>query len=112
MSSSAIAGLLGCTGLLVAVVSLSGYRPVVNASIVVLSQDNGSVRAVRLSDGLGWNVPGEAGLPMLDGLWVNSELVWARVSPIPVGSPGFPTSGGVIRVKRSTLGPPTIPNGL
>ncbi len=96
----------------IAVVPESSYRPVVNGGIAVFARDNDSLRAVRTSDGLGWNVTGEAGTPMLYGLWANDDSIWAGVSNIPFGSPGFPTLGGMLRVPCATLGPPTVPSGL
>jgi len=96
----------------IAVVPDTSYTPVVNAGIAVFARDNDSVRAVRTSDGLGWNVTGEAGTPVLYGLWANDDSIWAGISDIPFGSPGFPNMGGMLRVPRATLGPPTIPSGL
>lgn len=85
---------------------------VVNAGVFVAPNDYASIRMVRLSDGLGWDVAAEPGLPMMGGTWVNADYVWARISMNQPGAPGFPVEGGILRVKRAPLGAPTVPTGL
>jgi hypothetical protein len=85
---------------------------VANAGIFATSATPSSVRLVRLSDGLGWDVPGEADTPMNEPLWVNTDSVWVFISRVLPGQPGYPDRGGLIRVGRSTLGAATIPSGL
>jgi hypothetical protein len=91
---------------------------VVNAGIFVNSGGQSSVatpkmtRMVRLSDGLGWDVPAEPDTPMVEPLWVNADSVWVFISRVLPGQPGYPDRGGLIRVGRSTLGAPSIPSGI
>ncbi len=96
----------------------SSIGGVVNAGIFVNSGGQSSVstpkmtRMVRLSDGLGWDVPAEPDTPMVEPLWVNADSVWVFISRVLPGQPGYPDRGGLIRVGRSTLGAPSIPSGI
>lgn len=85
---------------------------VANAGIFATPGTPSSVRLVRLSDGVGWDVPAEADTPMNEPLWVNTDSVWVFISRVLPGKPGYPDRGGLIRVGRSTLGAATIPSGL
>ncbi len=83
-----------------------------NRGMVAIQGTYAHMRLVRVADGMGWDVPTEANIAMMNPLWVNDEYVWTYISGIPQGMPGFPVLGGAIRIRRDTLGPPTIPPGL
>ena len=85
---------------------------VANAGVFATKGTFSHLRLMRMSDGLGWDVAGEPDGPVMAPLWANDDSIWAYVSMLPEGVPGFPSTGGAIRVKRDTLGAPTIPSGL
>ena len=76
------------------------------AAIIVNEQQ---ARLIRLSDGLGWDLPTDEGLKLSNPLWINDEAVWLLASRRYNG--GFPFNAG-IRYARNALGPPTVPSGL
>ncbi len=89
-----------------------GYTFVANAGTAVFVRGLNSARIVRLSDGMGWDFQGEPGVNFFYPIWVNDDSVWVLVSkPDPVATT-VPIFSGAIRIKRSTLGPPTVPSGL
>ncbi len=66
-------------------------------------------RLIRLSDGMGWDLPPDEGLEFSNPMWMTDEAVWFLASRRYSG--GFPFNSG-IRYARSALGPPTVPSGL
>ncbi len=88
-----------------------GFRVVANAGVVAIVVNRGTARIVRLSDGMGWDIPVEPGLEFYYPLWVNDDSAWFVLS---VPQPPFVglSSSGAVRVKRAGLGAPTVPNGL
>ena len=84
---------------------------VVNLGVLAAPISFSRVRLVRMSDGMGWDVDGETDAPFMFNIWVNNDFVWLGASKVAVGSPGFPSFGGMVRIPRPTT-PPTIPNGL
>lgn len=83
--------------------------PVANAGVVLTLIGERQGRLVRISDGLGWDIPPEADLLYLQALWVNDDSVWILASKLYSG--GAP-SNSVVRFSRASLGPPTVPTGL
>jgi hypothetical protein len=79
-----------------------------NGVIAIKVNDN-LARLIRLSDGLGWDLPKEDGLEFSTPLWLTEEAVWFLASRRYNG--GFPFNSG-IRYARNALGPPTVPSGL
>jgi hypothetical protein len=68
--------------------------------------DKDSALLVRLSDGKGWPIATEPGHELVGPLWVDDDYVWFVTES---------TKGAVdsmLRIARSTLGAPTVPNGL
>lgn len=82
---------------------------VANAGVAVVVLAPNLARIIRLSDGLGWDVPGEPGLQYVTGLWVNDDSVWLLASKVYSG--GLPINSAV-RFSRASLGNPTVPSGL
>jgi hypothetical protein len=82
---------------------------VANAGYFAYQVRDKAVRVLRLSDGLGWDIDAEPGVPLMAALFVNDDYVWNLVS---VGrEEGARLEGGLIRMRRPTT-PPTIPSGL
>lgn len=79
---------------------------VVNKGHFAYALDDQRARILRTSDGLGWDVAGEPGVPIMRAAWVNDESVWFFTSHLQRGEPGYPSLGGMIEILRSTLGPP------
>jgi hypothetical protein len=87
-------------------------RGTVNKGLFLVRTDNFGGRLIRASDGLGWPIASETGIPLMDPAWVNDESVWFFTSEIQPGEPGFPISGGMFQFDRAGLGAPTLPSGL
>jgi len=90
----------------------SPYAGVFNAGVYLTRGSYAAFRLVRISDGLGWDIPSEPEFAALDGLWVNDDFAWQWASSVREGSPGFPVQGAIVRVARAGLGAPTVPSGL
>ena len=84
---------------------------VVNAGLLAYPLAHDTIRIVRLSDGLAWEIPAEADGPAMSAIWVNQEYVWLTVSAVPFGQPGFPLTGGLARLPIPKTAP-SIPSGL
>jgi hypothetical protein len=86
------------------------YFGIANAGYFAYQVRDKAVRVLRLSDGLGWDIDAEPGVPLMAPLFVNEDYVWNMVS---VGREDEPArlEGGLIRMRRPTT-PPTIPSGL
>jgi hypothetical protein len=82
----------------------------VNAGIFTQYVSETAVRLVRLSDGKAWDIEGESD-PLIAPIWVNDDFVWVVISGVPKGAPGYPVTGGVVKLPRPTSAP-TIPSGL
>ena len=88
------------------------YTFVANAGVVAAVVSPTMARIIRLSDGMGWDIPTEPGLELLTPLWVNDDSAWFILSkPDPIAVT-VRSNSGAVRIKRSSLGPPTVPNGL
>ncbi len=61
---------------------------------------------------MGWQFKGEPGVQMLYPIWVNDDSVWMMVHKPNPQAPNITYLSGAIRIRRSTLGPPTVPSGL
>ena len=86
---------------------------VANAGVAVgILRETRNARIVRLSDGMGWDVQSEPGLGFLWPIWVNDDSVWMVISKPDPRTPNLPRFSGALRIRRSTLGPATVPNGL
>lgn len=77
--------------------------------VIAIRPNEGLARLIRLSDGMGWDLPTDHGLEFANPLWLNEEAVWFLASRRYNG--GFPFNSG-IRYARNALGPPTVPSGL
>ena len=77
--------------------------------VIAIRPNEGLGRLIRLSDGMGWDLPTDDGLEFANPLWLNEEAVWFLASRRYNG--GFPFNSG-IRYARNALGPPTVPSGL
>lgn len=77
--------------------------------VIAIRPNEGLGRLIRLSDGMGWDLPTDNGLEVANPLWLNEEAVWFEASRRYSG--GFPFNSG-IRYARNALGPPTVPSGL
>ncbi len=82
---------------------------VANAGVAVVVDGAAKARIVRLSDGLGWDVPAEPGLTYQSGLWVNDDSVWLLASKVVSGGSSL---NSAVRFSRASLGNPTVPSGL
>jgi len=86
---------------------------VANAGVAVgILRETRNARIVRLSDGMGWDVQSEPGLGFLWPIWVNDDSVWMVISKPDPRTPNLSSFSGALRIRRSTLGPATVPNGL
>ncbi len=87
-------------------------RGTANKGHFLVRTDNFGGRLIRASDGLGWPIASETGIPLMEPAWVNDEAVWFFTSEVQPGVPGFPARGGMFQFDRSGLGAPTLPSGL
>lgn len=83
--------------------------PVANAGMFLSTVSERLARLVRLSDGMGWDIPPVGDLLYLQGLWVNDDVIWILASKVYSG--GAPANSAV-RITRASLGPPTVAPGL
>jgi hypothetical protein len=88
------------------------YSIVVNGGVLAVVTPGGRGRIVRLSDGMGWDIPPEPGLDFFFPLWVNDDFIWFEVSKPNPPTPNVKLHSGAVRIARSTLGAPTIPSGF
>ncbi|MFO0642232.1 MAG: hypothetical protein U0183_23600 [Polyangiaceae bacterium] len=84
---------------------------VANRGVFACPSDDGTMRVVRLADGLGWSIPSEPSVALTFASWVNDDSVWSYVSDIKAGEPGYPRRAGFVRLQRP-MGPPNVPSGL
>ena len=86
---------------------------VANAGVVVgRIRESRNARIVRLSDGMGWDIESEPGTTFVKPIWINDDSVWMVISKADPRTPNLPRFSGALRIRRSTLGPATVPNGL
>lgn len=84
---------------------------VANAGVVAIVVGPKKARIIRLSDGMGWDVPAETGMDYIQPLWVNDDAIWLHASaPIPPAEVLF--GRGAVKIPRSALGAPTVAPGL
>lgn len=78
----------------------------------VLSRAQGlQARAIRLSDGMGWDMSAPPGRAISDPIWVDADHVWFFSSDPKIPSyAGYPTA--IWRQSRAAWGPPTVPASL
>lgn len=84
---------------------------VANRGVFACPSDDGTMRVVRLADGLGWSIPSEPSVALTFASWVNDDSVWSYISDIKAGEPGYPRRAGFVRLQRP-MGPPNVPSGL
>ena len=82
---------------------------IANAGYFAYQVRDKAVRVLRLSDGLGWDIDAEPGVPLMETVFVNEDYVWNIVSA--GREEEARDRGGLIRMRRPTP-PPTIPSGL
>jgi hypothetical protein len=85
----------------------TGRAMAVNAGMALFKLDERTGLLVRLSDGRGWHIPTEPDHHLFTPLWVDDNYVW-----FITGSQYANNPDGILRIERSTLGPPTLPSGL
>jgi len=81
---------------------------IANAGMVLTQTNKNTATLTRLSDGVGWSIAAEPGQSVAGPIWVDDDEVIVGVKP--AGSPG--SANSIQRLKRDSLGPPTIPSGL
>jgi len=82
---------------------------VANAGYFAYTVRENAMRVLRLSDGLGWDLEAEPGVPLMETIFVNESYVWNVVS---FGRDDEArVRGGLIRMRLPST-PPTIPSGL
>jgi hypothetical protein len=84
---------------------------VANAGMVLNVLDDAMALLTRVSDGQGWEVRPEAGTVFVRPVWVDDDEVWLSTATTSGANPrAYPS--GIVRVRRSELGSPTVPSGL
>jgi hypothetical protein len=82
---------------------------VANAEMVAMTTTNQQqARLIRQSDGAAWAVPADPDMYFVAPLWVDEHAVWYLTQ---TNLKAFRASNGLIRVDRSSLGAPTMPDG-
>jgi hypothetical protein len=85
-----------------------GTRYVVNDGFALFVQNRQTALLIRLADGLGWEIPTDVNHVFMEPLFVDDNEIW-----LTTGRPvAIPEPDGMIRISRSTLGPPTRPRGF
>lgn len=88
-----------------------GGGMVVNRGVTLNLIDPSVALITRLSDGMSWRVAAEPGRPFVWPVWVDDNEVWLTTADGSLkGYSTYPSD--VVRIARSTLGPPTVPPGL
>ena len=88
-----------------------GLNMVANAGMVLNVLDDAMALLTRVSDGQGWEVRPEAGTVFVRPVWVDDDEVWLSTATTSGANPrAYPS--GIVRVRRSELGSPTVPSGL
>ncbi len=88
-----------------------GGGGVANQGVFLSLSGRNEATIVRLSDGMGWKVVGEPGERFAAPVWVDDDEAVLQIAPDPNGQVET-DSYGILRIARSTLGPPTVPSGL
>ncbi len=86
-----------------------GARGVANKGVFLSMRARNEATITRLSDGAQWKVVGEPGERFTAPVWVDDDEAILQIAPDPNGVRDDDTYG-VIRIKRSTLGAPTLPS--
>ncbi|MBX3209917.1 MAG: hypothetical protein KF764_33110 [Labilithrix sp.] len=88
-----------------------GGGGVANRGVFLSLSGRNEATITRLSDGMGWKVTGEPGERFTAPIWVDDNEAILQIAPDPDGKFQL-DSYGIVRIARSTLGPPTVPSGL
>ncbi|MBN9166412.1 MAG: hypothetical protein BGO98_29945 [Myxococcales bacterium 68-20] len=88
-----------------------GGGGVANRGVFLSLSGRNEATIVRLEDGVGWKVTGEPGERFTAPVWVDDDEAILQIAPDPDGKFEEDTYG-IVRIARSTLGPPTVPPGL
>ena len=88
-----------------------GAGGIANRGVFLSLSGRNEATIVRLSDGMGWKVVGEPGERFTAPIWVDDNEAILQIAPDPDGKFQL-DSYGVLRIARSTLGPPSLPSGL
>lgn len=83
-----------------------GASLISNAGMVLAIRSSTTATLVRLSDGVGWIVKSEPGTGFGNALWVDDTEIWLSTYDATSGPPG--EESGMVRIRRDTLGPPTL----
>lgn len=87
-----------------------GGDMVVNAGVALNIVGLSTALLTRLSDGMGWTINAEPGEAFIRPVWVDDNEIW--LSTGDASRPDYSAhTGGVMRLKRSSLGAPTVPRG-
>ncbi len=88
---------------------VGGRSLVTHAGMALVPTSESSMLLVRLSDGQGWNIPSEPGNKPVQALWVNDSEIAMGIyrGPKKVIGGGVGVEG-ILRIARSTLGPPNV----
>jgi hypothetical protein len=88
-----------------------GLGMVANAGVALNVVSQSTATLTRLSDGAGWIVPAEPGSVFVVPVWTDANEVWIGTA-VSVGANSRAYQSGIVRIQRSTLGPPTLASGL
>lgn len=87
-----------------------GAGMVVNRGVALNLTGTSTALITRLSDGMGWVMKAEPGDGFALPLWIDDDEVWLATADATL--PSFKTeTSGIVRIRRSTLGAPTVPPG-
>jgi hypothetical protein len=88
-----------------------GSGMVVNAGVALDLIAPTTALLTRLSDGTGWTVAAEPGRPFVVPVWVDDNDVWLTTADGTLkGYTAY--ESGVVRIARSSLGPPNVMPGI
>jgi hypothetical protein len=90
----------------------AGLGGIANDGVFLSVSRRNEATITRLSDGAQWKVSGEPGERIVYPIWVNNDEAILEIAPDPTGQPPNEPAYGLLRIARSTLGPPTFPPGL
>jgi hypothetical protein len=82
---------------------------IANRGAIVATTGKTTAVVIRTSDGVGWQIDAEPDVYFGAPIWVDDDEVWLQTS---LRSDADPTVDGMVRIRRDTLGAPTIPAGI
>jgi hypothetical protein len=86
-----------------------GARGIANKGVFLSISARNEATITRLSDGAQWKVVGEPAERFTAPVWVDDNEAILQIAPDPNGVRQDDTYG-ILRIARSTLGPPTLPS--